>query len=111
MEGLGQVLGILCPLASTALSFLSAQDALGWGLACACCVFGAVNSGGHLCAKQHPCLGSSHRAVQGISQRKTPRRVSVDFQGAPTEQEGTGMLWGHHRGIGHCWGQGGRTLE
>lgn len=30
----------------------------------------------------------------------------MDFQGAPNEQESMDMLWGHHRGIGHCWGQG-----
>lgn len=44
------MLGILCPLPGTAPS--PALCALGWGLACACWVFGALNSGWHLCAKQ-----------------------------------------------------------
>lgn len=43
-ESLGQMLGILCPLSGSA----PCPACLLWGLACACWVFGALNSGWHL---------------------------------------------------------------
>lgn len=94
--------GTVCP---------SSSELSGWGLTvvdsssgpgshlCLSWVSGVINRESHLCGKQPLGIraqGSSRvlcspGAAEGITQRKTHERVSVDFQAAPTEQEGMNM--------------------